>query len=155
MTGRDPSLKMICTQLVPGGGHAQMVHAAGDQRLIPSRTILLLEPKDVSLRIRSRRQTRGVEQHQRDQGVTARLISGRMFRQQRPQTNRFLAKFFSDQMIAAGRLVALVEKKVERLQDSIQTPRQFFASRYLKWDALVADLLFGPRQSLGNSCFGR
>ena len=66
-----------------------------------------------------------------------------------------MTKFFSDQMIAAGRLVTFVEKKVERLQDGIQAPRQLFANRYLKWDVLVADLLFGPRQSLGDSCFGR
>src|SRR5437868_226111 len=145
MTGRDPGLKMICTQFVAGGGYAQMLHAVGDQRLIPARTILLLEPKYVPLSIGSRRQARGVEQHQRDQGVSARLISGRMFRQQRPQTNRFLAKFLSDQMIAARRLVTFIEKKIERLQDRIQTPRQFFAGRYLKWDALIADLLFGPR----------
>src|SRR5216110_2779988 len=155
MTGRDPSLKMICTQLVPGGGHAQMLHAAGDQHLIPNRTILLLEPEDVALRICSRGQARSVEQHQRNQGVSARLISSGMFRQQRSQTNRFLAKFFSDQMIAAGRLVAFVEKKVERLQDTIEAPRQFFASWYLKWNVLIANLLFGPRQSLGNSRFGR
>src|SRR5207249_9271940 len=155
MTGRDPGLKMIGSQLVPGGGHAQVVDAAGDQRLIPNRAILLLQSKYVSFRICSRRQARSVEQHQRHQGVSAGLISGRMFRQQRPQTNRFLAKFFSDQMIAAGRLVTFVEKKVERLQDTIQTPRQFFASWYLKWNVLIADLLFGPRQSLGNSYFGR
>src|SRR5438067_456441 len=155
MRGRDPSLKMICTQLLPGGGHAQMLHAAGDQHLIPNRTILLLEPKYVSLRICSCRQARGVEQHQRDQGVSARLISGRMFRQQRPQTNRFMTKFFSDQMIAAGSLVTFVEKQVERLQDTIQTSRRFFASWYLKWDVLIADLLFGSRQSFSNSCLGR
>src|SRR5437588_654298 len=155
MTGRDSGLQMIYAQLVPGGGHAQMLHAAGDQRLIPNRTILLLESKNVSRRIGSRVQARSVEQHQRDQRVGARLISGRMFRQQRPQTNRFLAKFLSDQMIAARRLVAFIEKQVERLQDGIQTPRQFFASRYLKWDVLIADLLFGPRQPLGNSWFGR
>src|SRR5881275_3550909 len=139
MTGRDPGLKMICTQFVSGGGYAQMLHAVGDQRLIPARTILLLEPKYVPVSICSSRQARGVEQHQRDQGVSARLISGRMFRQQSSQTNRFMTKFFSDQMIAAGRLVTFVEKKVERLQDGIQPPRQFFAGRYLKWDALVAD----------------
>src|SRR5437588_4939470 len=147
MKGRDPGLKMICTQFVAGGGYAQMLHAVGDQRLIPARTILLLEPKYVPLSIGSRRQARGVEQHQRDQGVSARLISGRMFRQQRPQTNRFMTKFFSDQMIAAGCLVTFVEKQVERLQNSIQAPRQFFASRYLKWNVLIPDLLFGPRQS--------
>src|SRR5213595_3388252 len=140
MTGRDPSLKMICTQLVPGGGHAQMLHAAGDQRLIPNRTILFLKPKDVSLRICSRGQARGVEQHQRNQGVSARLISGRMFRQQNSQTNRFMTKFFSNQVIAAGGLVAFVEKQIERLQDSIQTARQFDTSRYLKRDVLVANL---------------
>src|SRR6266550_45089 len=155
MTGRNPSLKMISTQFVPGGGYAQMLNAAGNQQLIPSRTILLLEPKDVSLSIGPCRQARGVEQHQRDQGVSARLISSRMLRQQRPQTNRFVAELFSDQMIAARCLVTFVEKKVERLQDTIQTPRQFFARRYLKWNVLLADLLFGPRQSLGNSCFGR
>ena len=66
-----------------------------------------------------------------------------------------MTKFLSDQMIAAGRLVTFVKKKIERLQDSIQTSRQFVASRYLKRDVLIADLLFGPRQSLGNSCFGR
>src|SRR5437868_14678541 len=154
MTGCDPGLKMISTQCVPGGGHGQILHAASNQRLIPNRAILLLEAKHVSFRIGPRGQARGVEQHQRDQGMSARLISSGMFRQQRSQTNRFLAKFFSDQMIAAGRLVAFVEKKVERLQDTIEAPRQFFASWYLKWNVLIANLLFGPRQSLGNSRFG-
>src|SRR6266699_6609395 len=96
MTGRDSGLKMIWCEYVASGRFSQMRHAAGNQRLIPSRTILLLKPKDVSLRICSRGQARSVEQHQRDQSVSARLISSGMFRQQRSQANRFLAKFFSD-----------------------------------------------------------
>ena len=50
MTGCDPGLKMISTQCVPGGGHAQILHAASNQRLIPNRAILLLEAKHVSFR---------------------------------------------------------------------------------------------------------
>ena len=85
--------------------------------------------------------------------MSARLISGLMFRQQGCQPDRFLTKFLLDQVIAARCFVAFVEKQVERLQHSVQPARQFLANWYLKRNVLVADLLFGPCQSLGNSRF--
>src|SRR4029077_4581048 len=65
-----------------------------------------------------------------------------------------LAKFFSNQMIAARRFVSLVEQEVESLEHRVQTPGQFFAGRYLEGNVLVADLLFGARQSFGNRGLG-
>src|SRR5260370_40870453 len=123
MTRRDAGLKMICAEFVAGGRLTQMHHSARNHCLIPSRTVLLVEPKNIPLGIGARGQARGVEQHERKQRVRARLVSGRMLRQQGRQTNRFLAKLLSYQMIAARWLVTFVEKQVESLQDSVQTPR--------------------------------
>src|SRR4030095_6865257 len=145
MAGGNPGLEMIRAQLVAGGGLAQMFYPTRDHGLIPSRTILLFESKDVTFGIHSRGKARGVEQHERDQRVGAGLIPNRMFRQQSPQANRFLTKVLLDQVVAARRFVAFVEKQIKRLQYPIQTPGKFCAGRYLEWNVLVADLLFGPR----------
>ena len=44
-----------------------------------------------------------------------------VFREQRCKTQRFLAEFLTNQLLAARSFVTLVEKQVERLQDPIQS----------------------------------
>src|SRR3954452_18144745 len=127
-----------------------MVDTARDHHLVPSGTILVFESKDVAFGICPRRESGGIEQHEREQGMRARLISRRMLREQRSQSNRFLAKILFDQVIAARRFVALVEKQIESLQNGIETVREFFTCGNFKWNALIPDLLLGSRQALCN-----
>ena len=48
MTRGDCGLQMIGRERVAGSGHAQMLHAARDHRLVPGRTVLLVEPQNVA-----------------------------------------------------------------------------------------------------------
>ena len=45
----------------------------------------------------------------------------RMLRQQSRQANRFVAKFFANQIFPTRRFVAFVKQEVERLQNAIQS----------------------------------
>ena len=85
--------------------------------------------------------------------MRARSISRRMFRQQGGQSNRFLTKFFPDQMIAAGRFVAFVEKQVKRLQNAVEPIRQFIAGRNFKRNVKFANPLPRSRQAFRNGRF--
>src|SRR5207247_2409795 len=60
VAGSDSRLKMIRGDLLPSSRLREMEHASRDHRSIPSCPVLLLEPKQVSLRIHSRRDARGV-----------------------------------------------------------------------------------------------
>src|SRR5262249_24793121 len=83
------------------------------------------------------------------------LVPGAMLREQLRETNRFVAEFSANQFLAAGRLVTLVEKQIERLQDAIEAPRQLVTRWNLKWHVCFLDFLFGTRQALGNRRFAR
>src|SRR6185436_16626528 len=65
------------------------------------------------------------------------------------------AKVFANEAVASGRFVPFVEEQVERLQDSIQARREFFAGRNFKRDAEFADFLLGASEAFGDSGFGR
>ena len=154
MAGGDSSLNMILTELVSYGSLTQMDYAVLNHRLVPIRTILLPEAKDVSLRVYARGQARSVQEHQGHQSVSARLIGRRMLGKQGCQANRFVAEFLLHQAIAAGRLVPFVKEQIESLQDTVQSARQLFAGRDLERNAQLADFLPGSREALRNGGFG-
>src|SRR5688572_28881252 len=58
-----------------------------------------------------------------------------------------------DQVFSLGSLVTLIKKQVERLQDSVQAPREFLSHRDLERDARVANLLFRSGQPFGDGRF--
>src|SRR5207245_11460213 len=91
----------------------------------------------------------------REQRVSPGLISDRVFRQQAGQANRLLTDLFSNQLFTAGSFVAFVEKQVERLQNTVQPPRQLLASWYFERYLLFANFLFRAPQPLGNRRLGR
>ena len=65
------------------------------------------------------------------------------------QADRFVTEFFSDQSISARSLVALIEKQVERLQDSVETCGELWSGGDFEGDARCANPLFRPCQSFG------
>ena len=123
MTSGDTGLQVIFGEFLAGSGLAQMKHTAGDQRLVPTRPVLLLEAQDVPLGVHSRRQSRRVQQHERDQRMRAGLIAGRMLGQQCRQVYCFPAKLFPGEVFAARRFVTFVEQQVESLLDAVETDR--------------------------------
>src|ERR1051325_375678 len=73
-----------------------------------------------------------------------------MLNQKRGEADRFVTKLLAHEFLAARRLVAFIEKQVERLQHCVQAPRQLLPGGNLERDARIADLLLGPGQSLGD-----
>src|SRR2546430_1309405 len=60
MAGSDGSLKMILAGFVAEGGLHKVIQAASNHCLIPLRSVLLLETKDVAITIKARQQARAV-----------------------------------------------------------------------------------------------
>src|SRR3954469_1283101 len=87
--------------------------------------------------------------------MRARLIAGRLFGQQRCETNSFVAEFLSNQAFAAGRLVAFVEQQVESLQNAVQAARQLFTSGDLETQIQFANPLPSADESLFDCSFAR
>src|SRR5206468_2620888 len=79
------------------------------------------------------------------------LISGRVRRQERCETDGFLADVRAHQLFACGCLVAFVEQEVERVQHATQTLGQFGPAWNLESNALLANFLLGASQALGHS----
>ena len=65
VTRSDSRLKMILAELIACRRLREMKHAARDHRLIPSRAVLLFQAQQIALAIEPRRETSGIEQHQR------------------------------------------------------------------------------------------
>src|SRR5207249_7021326 len=74
VAGSDARLKMILGDLIACSRLREVKHAPRDYRLVPSRPVLFLEAEQVALTIDSSRDSRGVQQHQRQQGMSLGLI---------------------------------------------------------------------------------
>ncbi len=155
MARSDSGLKMIFADLVSSSRLREMKHALCDHRLVPLHPVLLTKAKQRALAIHASRDARAVQQHQRKQRMRFGLISRRVLRQQARQADRLVTDFLANQLFAARSFVAFVEKQVERLQNTVQSPRQFFTGGDLEDDPRLADFLFRPRQPLGDGCVGR
>ncbi len=75
MTGRNAGLQMVVADRFALGRRGEMHQAFVDERLVPLRTILIIEPEQIPLRAQPGRKTRAAQQHEREQGVTARRVA--------------------------------------------------------------------------------
>ena len=124
-----------------------------DHGLIPRGAVLLVQTQEIAGVVGAGVQAGGVEQHEREQGVGARLLCSGMLCDQGDEPDGFLAKFLAHEALAHGGFVAFVEKQVERVQHAIEPGRKLGGIRHGKRQREFADALPGAHQALGDRCF--
>ena len=100
---------MIFAELIACRRPRKVERTARDHRLVPLRPVLFFQAQQIALAVQPRRETRCIQQHQRQQRMGLGLIASRMLRQQICKANRFLAEFFPNQILATRRFVAFVK----------------------------------------------
>ena len=81
MTRGDARLKMIFADVGTRSRFVEVKHPARDHRVIPQRPILLFESKQITFGILPCWNSRGIQEHQRKQGMRVRLVAGTVLRQ--------------------------------------------------------------------------
>src|ERR1700736_4160002 len=99
----------------------QRSEAAGDQQLIPSRTVLIEQQNRLSCEAHAGGGAGSLNLHERDEPVNL-WFSGSQLRENSAETKRFLAQRGAHQVIAGSCGVALVEDEV----DDFEHRRQAF-----------------------------
>jgi hypothetical protein len=112
-------------------------------------------PRAISARSHFERSPRAVEQHQRGEGVHARLVAHGMRRESDHESNGFVTQLFANHPFAARGFVPFVEQQVERAQYTFQPHRHLFLARNRKWHLQITNSLPRPNQPLINGDFGR
>jgi hypothetical protein len=126
----DGGLKVILAHGVAGGGETKVVDAALNHRLVPTRTILLVQTEDISSGVGARTQTAGIEQHEREERVGLGQARGGMLEEQQGEADGFVAKIRAHQVLAARGFVAFIEKQVDRSEHAAQTRGEFVRIRH-------------------------
>src|SRR4030095_13144046 len=121
---RDRSLDVIRGDHGAGGRAVQPGQPLFNQVSVPPATCLLEQRIEIAGGIGARRQTRGVETHQRRECICFRRGGRRKLEQQEGQANRLAAQLTAHGGFSGGAVIPLVEEQVERATYRRQSRRQ-------------------------------
>lgn len=91
MAGGNAGLQVVIAHVVTVRGGGEMDETTVDERLVPLRAILVVEPEKVAVFILARRETRAAQKHEGEQSVAARGAPGGMRNEEARQPDRFPA----------------------------------------------------------------
>lgn len=114
----------------------QRLQATLDLQAIPACAVLFRQQDRCAVRLRTRRDGRGLQLHQREQAQRLGFI-GQQADQHPAQSQRFLAQCRAHPVHAAGGRIALVEDQVEHFQQRVQALLEFGLARHLERHVLL------------------
>lgn len=104
---------------------------------------------------RDHRLPRGVQMHQRQQGLGRRRVADRMRGQERGQLDRLAAQLAAHRALALVCAVALAEQEIENGLHRPQPRRQLGCRRQVEVDRRLAQLRLRPGKAFGHRVRGR
>jgi hypothetical protein len=146
VAGGDAGLEVVFAELGALGGLGEVEEAAFDERVVPFRTVLVVEAEEIAVVAEARGKTRGGEQHEREKGVRARDVAGGVGDEERAEADGFVAELLAEEAFAGGGFVALVEKEVERGEDAVEAIGEIGAFGEFEGDIRFADTVLGARE---------
>jgi hypothetical protein len=125
-----------------------MLEAKREEIAVPRRSILILEQDEIAGRVAPSRRPRGVERHQRDEGMHAGRGDRRRIGQSQPQAQGLAAEIRADDVVAAAGGVAFVEQQVDHVHRGLDARGQRASRRHLEGHATRTDAPLRADQSL-------
>ena len=148
MAGGDGGLQVIAGTFDPGHRAFEAGHAAGDQRAVPKRAVLLGQAQQAAVGIDAGRQTRGLKRHQGGERIDPTLVRQVAGQDQRGDAQGFVAEMAAHQVVADMGGIAFVEQQVDNLQDAVEAGGEVGPGRRLERDRAVADFGLGAGDGL-------